>query len=80
VIETSISLRDATAKLAGWQCWFFRLPARIVTAGNTFVAHTPPEKTWLFSVDLETMEVKNEHVRNRHTRARCHGLLFCKLA
>ncbi|CAD6225296.1 unnamed protein product [Miscanthus lutarioriparius] len=65
VIERSISLRDATAELPGWKNWLFRLPASIVTADNTFMVLTPGEKPWFFSVDLETMEVENDDVRNR---------------
>jgi len=46
VIERSINLRDATAELPGWEYWFFRLPASIVTA-DVFMVLTPGEETWL---------------------------------
>ncbi|EEE56723.1 hypothetical protein OsJ_06226 [Oryza sativa Japonica Group] len=42
--------------------------ARIVTAGGDgFVTLAPAEdETWLFSVDLETMEAERDHERNKH--------------
>ncbi|CAL5080927.1 unnamed protein product [Urochloa decumbens] len=67
VVEKNVVLRDVTAGLPGWEDYrFFNRPARIVTAGDTFVVLTPAEKLWLFSVELETMEAEREHVRNRH--------------
>ncbi|GJM99069.1 hypothetical protein PR202_ga16134 [Eleusine coracana subsp. coracana] len=54
------------AGLPGWDGTFLLQPARIVAAGDTFVVLTPVEKTWLFSVDQETMELERDHERNRH--------------
>ncbi|XP_004959375.1 uncharacterized protein LOC101784934 [Setaria italica] len=66
VVEKSVRLRDTAAGLPGWRDSFSVQPARIVAAGDTFVVLTRTEKTWLFSVDLETMEAERRHERNRH--------------
>jgi hypothetical protein len=38
----------------------------IMAAHEAYVLLTPQEKTWLFSVDLETMRVEREHERNKY--------------
>lgn len=35
-------------------------------AHDTYVLLTPREKTWLFSVVLDTMEVEHGHERNKY--------------
>ncbi|KAL6655750.1 hypothetical protein ACP70R_006576 [Stipagrostis hirtigluma subsp. patula] len=66
LMEKSVRLKDAAARLSGWDDKLLVLPARIVTAGDTFVVLTPAEETRLFSVELETMELEREHERNQH--------------
>lgn len=70
-VERSVRLADATRGLPGRQEVFFTAEApaaRIVTAGGDgFVTLAPAEdETWLFSVDLETMEAERDHGRNKH--------------
>lgn len=70
-VERSVRLADATRGLPGRQEVFFTAEApaaRIVTAGGDgFVTLAPAEdETWLFSVDLETMEAERDHERNKH--------------
>ncbi|CAN6173984.1 unnamed protein product [Urochloa humidicola] len=66
VIEKSVRVRDVAAGLPGWRDSSSAQPARIVAAGDTFVVLTRTEKTWLFSVELDTMEAERRHERNRH--------------
>lgn len=67
VVEKTVQLRDAAAGLPGWDDRFLlQQPARIVSVGDTFVVLTPTEETWLFSMDLETMELERDHERNRY--------------
>nr|BAD21805.1 hypothetical protein [Oryza sativa Japonica Group]BAD21841.1 hypothetical protein [Oryza sativa Japonica Group] len=70
-VERSVRLAEATRGLPGRQEVFFTAEApaaRIVTAGGDgFVTLAPAEdETWLFSVDLETMEAERDHERNKH--------------
>uniref|UniRef100_A0A0D9XCI2 F-box domain-containing protein n=1 Tax=Leersia perrieri TaxID=77586 RepID=A0A0D9XCI2_9ORYZ len=67
VVEKSVRLADTSIGLPGHKAEFFTLPAKIVTAGDGFVTLTTQEdETWVFSVDLETMELEREHARNRY--------------
>ncbi|CAN6195580.1 unnamed protein product [Urochloa humidicola] len=66
VVEKSVRVRDLAAGLPGWRDSFSDQPTRIVAAGDTFLVLTRTEKTWLFSVELESMEAERRHERNRH--------------
>ncbi|CAL5080928.1 unnamed protein product [Urochloa decumbens] len=66
VVEKSVRVRDAAAGLPGWRDSFSAQPARIVAADDTFVLLSRTEKTWIFSVELESMEAERRHERNRH--------------
>ncbi|KAL6655820.1 hypothetical protein ACP70R_006646 [Stipagrostis hirtigluma subsp. patula] len=44
---------------------YFEDGAVIITANERYILLTPREETWLFSVELKTMEVEREHERNR---------------
>ncbi|OEL21830.1 hypothetical protein BAE44_0017151 [Dichanthelium oligosanthes] len=66
VLERLVRLREATAGLPGRSERFFQRNAMIMAAHETYVLVTPQEKTWLFSVDLETLQVEREHERNKY--------------
>ncbi|KAG0529904.1 hypothetical protein BDA96_05G137600 [Sorghum bicolor] len=66
VVERLVRLREATGELPGREDGYFQGEAVIVDAHDTYVLLTPREKTWLFSVVLETMEVDRGHERNKY--------------
>ncbi|KAF8661246.1 hypothetical protein HU200_057090 [Digitaria exilis] len=66
VAEGLVRLREATLGMPGRDERFFQRDAMVVAAHEGYVVVTPQEKTWLFSVDLKTMEVEREHERNRY--------------
>ncbi|KAL6592363.1 hypothetical protein ACP70R_049416 [Stipagrostis hirtigluma subsp. patula] len=70
VVEKLVRLPEATRGLPGRkEHWYFRRNAMIVAAHDAYILVTPQEKTWLFSVELETMEVERRHERNRYPGA-----------
>ncbi|KAF8711576.1 hypothetical protein HU200_029025 [Digitaria exilis] len=66
VIVRSLNLAEATIGLPGYRESLFSGTVKIVTAGKGYVVLTPAKETWLFSVELGTMQVEREHLRNRH--------------
>lgn len=67
VLENVLQLPEATRGLPGREGKFFpQHEALIVAAESTHVLVTPQEKTWPFSVDLDTMEVERARERNRY--------------
>ncbi|KAF8737963.1 hypothetical protein HU200_013997 [Digitaria exilis] len=67
VLENFLQLREATRGQPGREDRFFEVnEALIVAADSTHVLVSPQEKTWPFSVDLQTMEVERAHERNRY--------------
>ncbi|XP_002455155.1 uncharacterized protein LOC8075115 [Sorghum bicolor] len=66
-VEGLVRLREATRGLPGHEDGYFQDDeAIIVDAQETYVLLTPRNKTWLFSVVLETMEVDRGHERNKY--------------
>uniref|UniRef100_A0A0E0M034 F-box domain-containing protein n=1 Tax=Oryza punctata TaxID=4537 RepID=A0A0E0M034_ORYPU len=59
VLQKSLRLAESTMGLAGYKAGYFRSgAAMVVTASAGSVVLTPMEEmTWMFSVDLETMEI-----------------------
>ncbi|CAL5088900.1 unnamed protein product [Urochloa decumbens] len=65
VLVRRLNLPEATLGLPGYKECFFSRTAKIVTEGKGYVGLTPAEETWLFSVELRTMQVEREHIRNK---------------
>ncbi|CAN6195569.1 unnamed protein product [Urochloa humidicola] len=65
-VERVVRLREFTLGLPGREDRFFMRNAMILAAHEGYVLVTPQEKTWLFSVELDTMRVEREHERNRY--------------
>uniref|UniRef100_A0A0Q3R238 F-box associated domain-containing protein n=1 Tax=Setaria italica TaxID=4555 RepID=A0A0Q3R238_SETIT len=70
VVERLVRLREATLGLPGRDERFFQRNAMVVAAHEGYVLVTPQEKTWLFSVELETMRVERESTRGTSTPGR----------
>ncbi|KAF6997606.1 hypothetical protein CFC21_013813 [Triticum aestivum] len=69
VVEKLVRLPEATSGLSGREETYFQQPAKIVATTTRHVLVTPQEETWIFSVDLETLEVDRAHERNRYAGA-----------
>lgn len=68
VVQRFLPLRDAPVDLPGRDVdyWYFYRNAMIVAAHDTYVLITPQEKTCLFSVELDTMQVEQDKERNKY--------------
>ncbi|CAL5080929.1 unnamed protein product [Urochloa decumbens] len=67
VLRNHVRLPEATRGLPGHEDRFFQQNAAVIVAAEeTHVVVTPQEKTWPFSVDLETMEVERALERNKY--------------
>ncbi|KAF6995889.1 hypothetical protein CFC21_012312 [Triticum aestivum] len=66
LLEMQLMLPEATLGLPGRKEHFFRQQAMIVAANTRYVLLTPSEKSWLFSVELDTMRIERKHERNRY--------------
>ncbi|CAL5080903.1 unnamed protein product [Urochloa decumbens] len=69
VVEKTVELEEASLHLPGRKEGYFHFLPEIITAMGDFVVLSPAEETWLFSVDLRTMELEREHERNRYKGA-----------
>lgn len=69
VVEKLMRLPEATRGLPGREETYFQRPAKIVATTTRHVLVTPQEDTWIFSVDLEKLEVDRAHERNRYAGA-----------
>ncbi|CAN6204161.1 unnamed protein product [Urochloa humidicola] len=70
VVEKRVELAEASLHLLpGRKEGYFRSLPEIITATEEFAVLSPAEETWLFSVDLRTMELEREHERNRYKGA-----------
>ncbi|TVU00868.1 hypothetical protein EJB05_53716, partial [Eragrostis curvula] len=66
LVEKTVRLLEATRRLPRRKAHYFRNnEAMIIDADTTNVLMTPEEETWLFSVELETMEAERKKGRNR---------------
>ncbi|CAN6181948.1 unnamed protein product [Urochloa humidicola] len=66
VVEKRVELAEASLHLPGRKEGYFRRLPKVITATEEFVVLSPAEETWLFSVDLHTMELEREHERNKY--------------
>ncbi|CAL5088884.1 unnamed protein product [Urochloa decumbens] len=69
VVEKRVELAEASLHLPGRKEGYFRCLPVIIAATEEFVMLSPSEETWLFSMDLRTMELEREHERNRYKAA-----------
>ncbi|XP_044963161.1 uncharacterized protein LOC123419838 [Hordeum vulgare subsp. vulgare] len=69
VVEKLLRLQQATCGLPGRKETYFERPAKLVATTRRHVLVTPEEETWIFSVDLERLEVDRAHERNRYAGA-----------
>ncbi|RLN33469.1 uncharacterized protein C2845_PM03G31770 [Panicum miliaceum] len=69
VVEMRVQLLDARRGLPGHKEKYFAMWTKIIDAEEGFVVLSPEEKQWLFSVNLETMEIKREYRRKKYTGA-----------
>ncbi|VAH10443.1 unnamed protein product [Triticum turgidum subsp. durum] len=69
VVEKLVRLPEATRGLPGREETYFQRSAKIAAMTTKHVLMTPQEETWIFSVDLETLEVDRAHERNRYAGA-----------
>ncbi|KAM3300182.1 hypothetical protein ACQJBY_041291 [Aegilops geniculata] len=69
VVEKLVRLPEATCGLPGHDETYFQRPAKIVATTTRHVLVTPREETWIFSVDLDTLEVDRAHERSRYAGA-----------
>ncbi|CAL5080923.1 unnamed protein product [Urochloa decumbens] len=67
VLEMSVQLVEASRGLPGREEDYFDMKTIIIDADEGFVVLSPERKTWLYSVDLETMELKREYGREEYT-------------
>ncbi|KAI5020475.1 hypothetical protein ZWY2020_045363 [Hordeum vulgare] len=69
ILENTLGLQEATVGLSGREDGFFQQDAIILTANSRYVLVRPKEKIWVFSIELDTMKVENEHQRNQYKGA-----------
>ncbi|CAL5080916.1 unnamed protein product [Urochloa decumbens] len=67
VLHMRVQLIEAARGLSGHREKYFAQGIKIIDAQEGFVMLSPVDKTWLFSVDLETMELKREYGRKKYT-------------
>ncbi|KAF8746757.1 hypothetical protein HU200_013336 [Digitaria exilis] len=66
VFQMQIQMVEASRGLPGWKEMYFSEGTRIIDAAEGMVVVSPEKETWLYSVDLETMELKREYERKKY--------------
>uniref|UniRef100_A0ACD5TDF0 Uncharacterized protein n=1 Tax=Avena sativa TaxID=4498 RepID=A0ACD5TDF0_AVESA len=67
VMERRLNLLEATVGLPGRDDSFLQQKIVIITANTEYILISLSDKTWVFSVELDTMQVECEHQRNKYT-------------